>query len=129
MTHLMKQRGVTLFGFLMSLIVIVVLGIVILRVTPAYIEYFSVRQSLEAVKAQEKSINYDLGAEQQVRDAVQRRFDINDVRTINSKDVKIKRVGNGLEVMADYDVRIPLISNIYLLLDFKNAVTLHYAQE
>lgn len=57
-----------------------------------------------------------------MRTAIQRRFDIEDVRVINARDVKITRVEGGFELRATYDGRTSYLGNLFLVAEFDTAV-------
>src|SRR6266496_3619332 len=54
MDHQARQQGLTLIGFIIVAAVIVIFVVVGARMTPAYIEYFSVQKSLEKTLADVK---------------------------------------------------------------------------
>ena len=55
-----------------------------------------------------------------VRDTVLKRLDINNVNQVKKEDISISRDGGFYYIDIDYEVRIPFISNVSLLIDFKN---------
>ncbi len=94
-----KQQGVTLVGMVMACIVIVIVGIGGLKIAPAYIEYFKVKKAV-------------------VRTAFDRRAAVDDIDVITARDLEITKEGNDVVISFAYQRKIPLFSNISLLIDF-----------
>lgn len=112
-----SQLGISV-GTIM--IMVVVLGFVTMtffKLFPAYMENMTIASSLEAL---ENSDDPELVSVAGIRNALSRRFSINDVEVVGLGDVLIVRDGNDYSVDVDYEVRIPYISNIDLVLVFKN---------
>lgn len=111
------QQGITLFGFLFILFLIGFTAFTTFKLFPVYMENFSIRSSLESTE-QEQGVEYR-GA-LAVRNAVFRRFSINNVTQVSKDDISIIRDGQVYLIDVDYEVRVPYISNISLLVSFKN---------
>lgn len=114
-----RQQGMTLIGML---IVAGIAGVFLLagiRLVPIYLEYLKVETTLKEVKKDLDGSNAGPG---QIRTAIERRFDIEAVTAIKSKDIKIERSGNGYAVTADYEGRAPFLGNVYLVMDFEKSV-------
>lgn len=111
------QRGLTLFGFFFIMFLIGFTAFTTFKLFPVYMENFTIRSSLESMEG-ETGKEY-LGAIA-VRDAVNRRFGINNVTQVGLEDISITRDGQVYNVDVDYEVRIPFISNISLVVSFTN---------
>ena len=111
------QRGLTLFGFFFIMFLIGFTAFTTFKLFPVYMENFTIRSSLESMEG-ETGKEY-LGAIA-VRDAVNRRFGINNVTQVGLDDISITRDGQVYNVDVDYEVRIPFISNISLVVSFTN---------
>ena len=105
-----RQAGLSYFGWL---IVIAVAGLVVvagLRLMPVYLEYFTVKTTLENVAAEagvsKKSKRY-------VWDRLQKRFQVNDVDSVTIDDLTIE-VDNagGATFHIKYERRTDLIGNL-----------------
>ncbi|MBL6689216.1 MAG: DUF4845 domain-containing protein [Pseudomonadales bacterium] len=60
-----------------------------------------------------------------IREEMRKRFKLNNIRDFDlGKHVSIERHGRGTDVMLDYEVRIPLVSNLDLLASFNKKVEL-----
>jgi hypothetical protein len=105
------QRGMTFWGTLVVLSALVLLGTVGMKTLPAYLEF-------NAVKTAVKKIGRDLGenaTKKDVTDAFDRQASVDNVKSIRGAELSYE----GGVVSADYQVVVPLFSNISVLLDFK----------
>jgi hypothetical protein len=113
-----RQRGITLFGFVLTMFLIGFVAFTTLKLFPVYMENFSIRSSLESLE-QERDKEY-VGAAA-VRTALLKRFQMNNVSQAGGDDISIVRDGQIYHVVVDYEVRIPFISNVSLLVSFNNS--------
>jgi hypothetical protein len=113
-----RQRGATFLGIL-TIVAIVGFGLYgAIRVFPLYMEYLSI------VRAMEQTAKEDVGGTPQtLRNAMDRRWTVEDIKSIDPKDIEIKRQGNGYTMRAWYRAEAPFISNISLVVDFDKTVT------
>ena len=107
------QRGISLIGMLIVGIIIVIVAIGGLKIAPAYMEYFTAKKAIVAV-AQAASG----GTVGQVREAFDRRAAIDDIEVVHAKDLDVTKEGNELVISFAYEKRIPLFSNISVVIDF-----------
>jgi hypothetical protein len=109
------QTGMTPIATLF-VIALVVLGVFLaLKLVPVYLEYFNVVSSVNSLRD-----DPDLGQKSKatVRKMLKRRFDINDVKRAKIDNVKITRSGGKTIVAVEYEARVPLVSNIDLIISF-----------
>jgi len=111
------QQGITVFGVAFTMFLIGFVTFTTLKLFPAYMQNFNIRSSLQGMEG-DKSREY-LGAIA-VRDTVLKRLDINNVTQVDKEDISVSRDGEYYYIDIDYEVKIPFISNVSLLLDFKN---------
>ncbi len=116
-----RQRGMTMLGILL---VVVVVGAWIyagIRLTPLYLEYMRVASTLEKVRDEFDS---NPGTtEFMLRKAVERHFDIEMVEVITSNDIEITRDGGEFIMRANYEATTPIVSNVSFLVNFDKSVT------
>lgn len=116
-----RQRGMTMLGII---VVVVVVGAWIyagIRLTPLYLEYMRVASTLEKVRDEFDS---NPGTtEFMLRKAIERHFDIEMVEVVTSNDIEITREGSEFTMRAAYEATTPVISNISFLVDFDKSVT------
>lgn len=112
------QRGATALGMLC---IIAVLGFGLyggIRLFPLYMEYFAVKRALSQT-AKETSGN--VTNPQQLRGLLDRRWTIEDIKSLQPKDVEIKKLGTGWSMRAWYRAETPFISNVSLVADFETS--------
>lgn len=112
------QRGMGLWGIVFILFLIGFTAFTTLKLFPVYMEDFAIESSLN-------SIEQDAAAEYRgiraVKEAVQKRLGVNNVKVLNSDDINVVRDGEFYLIDIDYEVTIPFISNISLLVTFQHA--------
>lgn len=105
-----RQAGMSYFGWLVAIGLAGVIVVVGLRLIPIYLEYFTVKTTLENVAAEagvsKKSKRY-------IWDRLQKRFDVNDVSGIKIDDLTIEIDDNGMATLRiAYEKRSKLIGNL-----------------
>lgn len=119
MQTLKSQQGMTAIGWLIVLGLIGFFVLLALRMTPAYLEYFTVKSALESLQ-NEPGITQKTPSE--IRSMLGKRFDVNDVKNVSSKDVSIDNQGGRLNVGVDYEVRVPVLGNVDAVMKFDHSV-------
>ena len=116
MQTLVKQRGITLIGFI---IVMAVVGFFIflgMRLVPVYVEYYSVVSDLKAVCQQPDSEKLTADG---IRAKLALRFLVSYVQNVDlKKHVKLVKDGDQKQVNITYEVRRPLIYNLDFVAKF-----------
>lgn len=120
-----RQRGLSLIGWVVVLIVLVVFGTATFRMAPAYMEYNTIRSAINSVLSDNKTA---LMSEREVRDAVGKRFTINQVDVIGVRDLEIQKAGGMMSVGIDYEVRRPLFYNVFVVMEFDHTFTENIGQ-
>jgi hypothetical protein len=114
------QRGMTFLGVLILMCFIGTFIYAVIRLTPAYLEYFEISKTFGALQV-ESAGTMSPGA---LRVTLEKRFDIDDVTSLDPKDVEIKRDGDVWIVRGVWDVKEPFIGNVSFLVHFDKMVTL-----
>lgn len=111
-----KQRGVSMFGFMLVAIVVIIFAMLAMKLVPAYVEYFSVKKILNAMgqDSEVKSMN-----NADIRNSFAKRADVGYVTVVKPADLNIDRSGGNLVISTEYEYRTPLVANISLIVDFK----------
>ena len=119
MQPLSRQKGMTAIGWLIVLFLIGFFVLVILRLAPTFMEYYKIVTALS-------SLSNEPGLERKsrpdIRKLLHRRLDVNDVKTIKSKDVKLESGHQGLMASVKYSEQVPFLANIELLVHFEKSV-------
>jgi hypothetical protein len=110
-----KQRGLTMIGFLFVAVVLIFVAMLAMKLVPAYIEFFSVKQIL-ATMGQDPATNSMSNAD--IRNSFSRRANVGYVTVVKPDDLFIDRSGGKKVISTKYEYRTPLIANISLVVDF-----------
>lgn len=119
MQSLKSQQGMTAIGWIIVLGLIAFFVLLTLRLTPGYLEFFSVSNSLDSLQ-NEPGVTEKTPPE--IRSMLEKRFQINDVKSITGKDVKIETKDGRLRVWVDYEVRVPVLANVDAVAKFKKDI-------
>jgi hypothetical protein len=116
-----RQRGVTAIGWLILLIPIGVIIYACIRLLPIYMNYMEVARSLSELQNEFQTGG---ATPDGIREALQKRFDVEGVDYPAVKDIAISRAGAGWQVEAAYYDQAPLFAHITLQVAFDKSVTL-----
>jgi hypothetical protein len=111
---LTKQRGMSLTTLIVGGGLLAFVGIVGMKVLPAYIEYFSMKKIFASME-QAGDIK---GSVRDIRSSFDKRNAIEDVKSVKSEDLEITKEGGETIITASWSTRVPLIGNASACLDF-----------
>lgn len=111
-----KQRGVSMFGFMLVAVVVIIFAMLAMKLVPAYIEFFSVKKILNAM-GQDSETKSMSNAD--IRNSFAKRADVGYVKVVKPSDLDIDRSGGKMVISTEYEYRTPLLANISLVVDFK----------
>lgn len=114
-----KQQGMTLIGMVIVAFIAGIFVLAALRLTPIYLEYMNIDSALKSMK---RDLDGSNAGPAQIRTAMGRRFDIDNVKSLNARDIKIERTANGYNVAAQYESRAPFVANVAFLVSFDKSV-------
>ncbi|MCW8407799.1 DUF4845 domain-containing protein [Legionella sp. PATHC035] len=116
-----KQHGMTFIGTLLTVVVLVMAAVVIMRIIPVYLQYYSVLKSVKGLNTIPPStLTGDPVADVNVlKSTLDKRLDINGVESLKENQLSIEPLGaNKFRVKLKYQVIKPLVYNMSLLFDF-----------
>jgi len=120
---MVKQRGITLIGFAILLVVLGFFAYAGMKLVPVYSEYMGVVKSMNLLKAEqgigEKSI-------EEIRHMLNVKFDTQyvDDAAIPPQNIQLRKQGGATSLRIFYDRRIDFIYNVDLLVSFDKTVDL-----
>lgn len=109
-----KQRGITLMGAIMGMIVLAFVALFAAKLLPSYLEFFAVKKILASMEAQGDT----KGSVRDIRLAFDRKNSIEGVKEVKGDDLEITKEGGDAVVTASWSVKIPMIYNFSACLDF-----------
>jgi len=110
-----KQQGATLLGMLIVGAFVVFVALIVMKVTPAYIEFMSVKKVLKAMQSE------SLGtmSNKEIKDSFEKRASVAYVETVKGSDLVIEKTPDGNAVVSvSYEVVKPIMGNVSVLIDF-----------
>lgn len=108
------QRGLSIIGFLFVTVVVLIVALLIFRVTPAYIEWYTVQKGLTETM---RDTNDPTLAN--IRRAMDRKLAADYADAVGPKDIEIRREGNTIIAFVAWEKKLPLVHNASLLLEFE----------
>src|SRR5258706_13100647 len=112
---MLKQKGLTLSGFMTWAVIFAFAALLAFKLGPAYTEDLTIQKHLKAIA---NDSSFSSGARGPIETAYSRRTEIDRITVISPKDIIITKEGNGLSLSASYTVRVPLVYNIAACMDF-----------
>ncbi len=112
-----RQRGLGWFGMLFVFGTIAFLAILVIKVGPLYLNQGTV---IKVVKGVADNPDYANASPQEIRSTLERRWDIDYINQLDDKDVKIKRSAKGRTLSYDYEARVNLFYNVFVVIHFKD---------
>lgn len=110
-----SQRGISFVGFIMMAVGIILVAILGLKVVPPYVHSFQIAQILKSISVDPAMQSASI---KEIRESYAKRASINYITDISADEIEIAKDGAYLTLSVSYSVRIPLIANITLLLEF-----------
>jgi hypothetical protein len=116
-----NQRGMTLIGFVIGLIVFCFFAYMGMVIGPAYSEYFGVKKAMDFVAANTDAQSNDIVAIQKMLD---KQFNVGYVDNVTGDKVQLIRDKAGNTIVMDYEVRKGFVYNIDFVIKFKYSAKL-----
>jgi outer membrane lipopolysaccharide assembly protein LptE/RlpB len=121
------QAGITIWGMLIIVMVLGIFTLVGTKLAPIYLNYFSVKQSLESM---EGPIKQGTTSKREITKLLLRRLEINEVDDMlrehsilpKNEPVSVTKKGDAIEVRIAYAVRKQIIANIDAVVTFDDKI-------
>jgi len=110
-----KQRGVSLGGLVGILFVLFFVAILGFKAGPPYMEASTIQKIFKAMAANPELKGASAKA---IAEAFDRARSIDNITAVSGVDIDVNKDGANLVFSASYSVRVPLVANVSLLLDF-----------
>lgn len=82
-----KQRGMTVIGALLLLVVLGFMALVAMKVVPMYIQFYTIKSTVESIRKEPQLAQM---SPTDIHNALQKRFDIGYVDKLKARDLKIR---------------------------------------
>jgi hypothetical protein len=115
-----RQQGISVLGLLFGFVLVAFIAVVMMRIVPAYISYWTVKSAMDSIARSAEPI---VGGKPTIMSMINRRLEINDVSGIDPKAFQIQKGEHGAyDVEVAYERREHLFGNIDVVLVFNHAV-------
>ena len=118
----LSTQGFSLIGFLSTLIVFGVVGLLMIRVGPSVIEYWAIEKAVNAASAVSAT-------PAELRAAYDRMASVAYIEAVQGRDLLIEGSGNAMKVSFAYEKRIPLSGPASLVIAYRGPKDSHAADE
>lgn len=114
-----RQRGLTFANFLLVAILLIFLAIFGMRIVPAYVENREIQHILDTIA---HDPDMQDATPNDIRNSWDKRALVNNITIVNAQDIQIQKMpGGGPVLSVKYNVKIGLVANASLLLEFDNS--------
>jgi len=111
MTMHNAQRGVTITGLVVILIILSLLALFAMKVIPSFLEFRTAKTAIELIARSSQN-------PAEVRRAFENRAAIDNIQTIRPQDLEITRDGNQMVIAFAYRKEVPLFGAVGLYIDY-----------
>jgi len=110
-----SQQGVSLTGLIMVAFVLIFVAILGMKLVPAYLHSQQISQIFKDISRDSMMLN---APAKDIKESFSKRANINYITDMSPEDIDINKEDGKLILSANYFVKIPLVANITLLLEF-----------
>jgi type II secretory pathway pseudopilin PulG len=116
--RLSSQRGMSLIGLVVVAVVVGFFMLMGARVFPAINEYLTIRHAVSQIMKNGPASPSD------VRSAFEKTTEVEySIHSIGAKDLDVVQVGDRLRTSFRYNVEIPIVEPVFLLIKFEGSAT------
>ena len=115
-----KQKGLTLISWLGILAVVFFNAIIAINVVPVYINDHSVKTMMKNL---EMDSTVRGKTPKKLKEIITKRLRVNNVYSVTTEHIKIKKVRNDYLITIEYQPRGKLIGSLDYIVDFKHEAT------
>ncbi len=112
---LKRQRGLGWFGMLFIFGTIAFVAIIVVKVGPLYMNHMTMVRNVKAVA---DDATMGTAEPNVIRRALESRWDVDYISQIDDKDIKIKRSDKGRVLAYDYEARVNIFYNVFVVIHF-----------
>lgn len=109
------QRGLSFYGWLTVMGLIVFFGLLTIKLAPVYLDNYKVNQAILKLGKDPESGELTEGA---IRTSIAKQFDIEMINDVKPEDITITEEEGIITVEVQYEVRVPLFYNVDAVVSF-----------
>lgn len=111
-----RQKGLSLIGMILMSALIMLVALLVMKVTPAVIEYFAIVKDAKAVVGSGEGLTVT-----DVRTAFMKRAQVDNIDSITPADLDISKDGSQIVISFAYTKKISLFGPVTLGIDFQGS--------
>jgi hypothetical protein len=111
--NLHKQRGLSLLGLIMVLIVVGFFGVLGAQIGPTFLEYRAITRVIDLAKASSSVA--------EIKQSFNKQADVNYITSLKADDLEISKENGEFIISFSYDKKIPLVGPASILLEYKGS--------
>ena len=105
------QRGVSIMGLLVVLVLVIFLALLAMRIIPSFLEFRSVKTAIDGIARQAQT-------PADVRRLFESRAAVDDIQSVKATDLEVTRDGNAMVIAVAYRKEIKLFGPVGLVIDY-----------
>lgn len=109
------QRGIALGSFLVTCVLVIFVALIGLKLAGPYMEYFKIKADFKKVATNPE---LQTASAKEIKSGFWKYAAIDDITSITQDDIDVEKTGSDITLSATYSVKVPLVANISLLVDF-----------
>ncbi|RUQ34919.1 MAG: DUF4845 domain-containing protein [Candidatus Competibacteraceae bacterium] len=117
-----RQRGMTILGMILVIIMVAFVALIGMKVIPMYIQYYSIKSTIESVRKEPMLAQW---TPTDIQKAIDRRFTIGYVENVKASDLKIRNERNIRVLELKYDDERELFYGLYVMLKVNEVIPLN----
>ncbi len=110
-----RQRGMGVFGIVLIIAALLITLIFAMKIVPTYLHNMQIEHILTAIVNDPEMRNASV---KDIRISYSKRATMDSITDVTQEDIEVNKEGGGLTLSATYTVKIPLVGNASLVLDF-----------
>lgn len=108
-----RQRGVSLMGLIFGAVILIFVLLLGMKTLPPWLEFFTAKKHITQIAQEQRA-----GTVGDVRRAWQLKTAIEDVPSVNDKDLEVTKEGGEIVISFAYRKEVPLFANVGVYMDF-----------
>lgn len=117
-----RQRGITVIGMLLLIIVLAFAALVAMKVVPMYVQYYTVKSTIESIRKEPQVTQMSVP---DIHNAIQKRFDIGYVDNVTARNLKVRQDRGGRVLDLVYEDERELFYGLHVVLKVNEAIPLN----
>lgn len=117
-----RQRGMTVIGMLLLIIVIAFIALIGMKVVPMYIQYYSIKSTVESIRKEPQLAQMST---QDIHNGIQKRFDIGYVENVKASDLKVRNDRSGRVIDLVYQDEREVFNKLFVVLKVNESIPLN----